>query len=37
MHGQDVEFEFRKREIDEKIKRLDRRLGKNEEAEEKQD
>ena len=27
MHEQDVEFEIRKREIDEKIKRLDRRLG----------
>ena len=36
MHEQDVEFEIKKREIDEKIKRLDRRLG-IEEDEEKQD
>lgn len=36
MHEQDIDFEIRKREIDEKIKRLDRRLG-IEEDEEKQD
>lgn len=27
MHEQDVEFEIKKREIDEKIKRLDRKFG----------
>ena len=27
MHEQDIEFELKKREIDEKIKRLDRRFG----------
>jgi hypothetical protein len=36
MHEQDIDFEIRKREIDEKIKRLDRRLG-IEEDEGKQD
>lgn len=34
MHEQDIEFEIKKREIDEKMKRLDKRYGFEEENEE---
>lgn len=33
IHEQDVEFEIKKREIDEKMKRLDRKLGMEEDVE----